>query len=257
MQLRSQFEAMDLNKSGTITQQDLASCLQANFSIDTSEAEALFRGLDAHGTDEIRYSEFLAAAMEDRMRMHQDVLTATFDRIDVDGTGQITASNLRALLGDNFEGSDVEELIREADQTGDGRISRPEFLKYISSHEEEPEEEAEPPKDDSPKRVMSPARRRLSQHIHGHLDAAITAKEAVEKTPPVMSPRLGRMFNGNGLTPNSFLPDAHGNAILPKDSGSSSGRKRWRVFRCFERPSDIGATDDSLINRYPQAIDAC
>lgn len=258
MELRRQFEAMDLNKSGTITQQELASCLQANFSIDTSEAEALFRGLDADGTDEIGYSEFLAAAMEDRIRMHQDVLNATFDRFDEDGTGQITVSNLRALLGDTFEGSDVEELIREADQTGDGRISRPEFLKYISSYEdpEDDREEAEPPQEESreetPKRAcLSPARTRLTKQIHGHLDAAINAKAAVEKTP-VMSQRLGKkMTTGNGITPNSFLPDANGNMILPEEDviGSSYARKRWRFLKCFERPRDADDLAGSLPSR--------
>jgi len=257
MELRRQFEAMDLNKSGTITQQELASCLQANFSIDTSEAESLFRGLDADGTDEIGYSEFLAAAMEDRMRMHQDVLNATFDRFDEDGTGQITVSNLRALVGDTFEGSDVEELIREADQTGDGRISRPEFLKYINNHEES-EEEEEPPVEESPTEASwknapatprSPTRARLTKQIHGHMDAAITAKAAVEKTPE-MSPRLAKKLTaGSRMRPSSlagsFLPDENGNMMLPEEDLTSSTatygqRKRWRFLKCFERVSDAG-----------------
>jgi len=130
-ELRLQFQMLDTDMSGTITQQELANVLQANFNIDSAEAEALFKSLDTKGSKEIGYAEFLAAAMKKRVMMHEDVLHATFERFDVDGTGTITHSNLRALLGDTFEGSDVEEMIREADVDGDGRVSYADFLSYL------------------------------------------------------------------------------------------------------------------------------
>lgn len=130
-ELRIQFQMLDTNKTGTITQHDLASVLKANFNIDSAETELLFKSLDTKGSKAISYAEFLAAAMKKRIRMHEDVLHATFARFDVDGTGTITPSNLRALLGDSFEGSDVEELIREADVDGDGRVSYADFLCYL------------------------------------------------------------------------------------------------------------------------------
>jgi len=55
----------------------------------------------------------------------------------VDCTGTITSSNLRALLGDSCQGSDVEELIREADCDGDGRVSYADFLSYLQDGDEE------------------------------------------------------------------------------------------------------------------------
>jgi len=144
-ELRVQFQMLDTNKSGTITQHELASVLKANFDIDSAETETLFKSLDSKGSKEISYAEFLAAAMKKRMRMHEDVLQATFERFDVEGTGTITPSNLRALLGDSFEGSDVEELIREADVDGDGRVSYADFLSYLQEgdmQEEVPSSEA-------------------------------------------------------------------------------------------------------------------
>lgn len=130
-ELRLQFQMVDTDNSGTITQHELANVLQANFNIDSAEAEALFKSLDTKGSTEIGYAEFLAAAMKKRVMMHEDVLHATFERFDVDSTGTITQSSLRALLGDSFEGSDVEELIREADVDGDGKVSYAEFLSYL------------------------------------------------------------------------------------------------------------------------------
>jgi calcium-dependent protein kinase len=138
-ELRAQFQLLDSNKSGTITQHEFATVLQANFSIDSAETEALFNGLDTKGSKEISYAEFLAATMKKRMRMHEDVLHAAFERFDVEGKGEITPSNLRALLGDSFEGSDVEELIREADCDGDGRVSYADFLAYLQCGDAEEE----------------------------------------------------------------------------------------------------------------------
>jgi calcium-dependent protein kinase len=137
LELRQQFQLLDTNKSGTISQHELARVLQANFNIDSAETEALFKGLDTKGSKEIGYAEFLAAAMKKRMCMHEDVLHATFERFDVQGTGEITTANLRALLGDSFEGSDVEELIREADCDGDGRVSYADFLSYLQDGDAE------------------------------------------------------------------------------------------------------------------------
>lgn len=131
MELRQQFQLIDADKTGTISQRELANVLKANFNIDSAETEALFKGLDTKGEKEIGYAEFLAAAMKKRMRMHEDVLHATFERFDVEGTGVITSCNLRALLGDSFEGKEVEELIQEADCDGDGRVSYADFLAYL------------------------------------------------------------------------------------------------------------------------------
>lgn len=142
-ELRLQFQALDQNKTGTITFQELASVLESTFHIDSAEAKTLFHGLDMDGGEEIQYSEFLAAALQDRVRMHEAVLHATFTRFDVDGSGSITADNLRALLGDSFEGSGVEELLREADRDGDGAVSYEDFIAYLQNGEEDkPEEDA-------------------------------------------------------------------------------------------------------------------
>merc|ERR1712151_502639 len=82
-------------------------------------------------TQEIQYSEFLAAMVSTRIKMHDDMLTATFHRFDVDNSGYITEENLKAVLGESFEGAEVGTLLREADRSGDGQISHEEFTSYI------------------------------------------------------------------------------------------------------------------------------
>lgn len=140
-QLREQFLLLDQENRGTITHQELKRVLEENFHVDSAEAEELFSSLDTDHDDEIEYSEFLAAAMLGRIHVHEDLLRRTFARFDTHETGLITADDLRTVLGDHFEGADVQELIREADTSGDGRIDYDEFLAYFRTLDgEEPAE---------------------------------------------------------------------------------------------------------------------
>merc|ERR1711920_849823 len=52
-------------------------------------------------------------------------------RFDVDNSGFITAANLKEVLGDQFNGASMEQLIKEADFEKDGRISYDEFIRYL------------------------------------------------------------------------------------------------------------------------------
>ncbi|KAG2493172.1 hypothetical protein HYH03_008594 [Edaphochlamys debaryana] len=63
-------------------------------------------------------------------------LEAAFAHFDADGSGYITADELRAALAEHHpqgKGPDVEELIRHADVDSDGRISYAEFLLMMLS----------------------------------------------------------------------------------------------------------------------------
>ena len=54
--------------------------------------------------------------------------SGTFARFDVDKSGYITKDNLRVVLGDSYQGADIEQLIEDADTTKDGQISYDEFI---------------------------------------------------------------------------------------------------------------------------------
>ncbi|KAF9358558.1 calmodulin-like 3 [Mortierella sp. AD094] len=62
-----------------------------------------------------------------------------FRTINKDGSGNISAAELRAALqhfGDNsLSEADVDEIIHEADVSGDGRITLEEFLKIMQKSE--------------------------------------------------------------------------------------------------------------------------
>eukprot|EP00931_Biecheleriopsis_adriatica_P103609 TRINITY_DN78417_c0_g1_i1.p1 TRINITY_DN78417_c0_g1~~TRINITY_DN78417_c0_g1_i1.p1 ORF type:complete len:709 (-),score=166.60 TRINITY_DN78417_c0_g1_i1:55-2127(-) len=142
--LREQFLILDREKRGTITHRELKQVLEENFHVDSAEAEALFSSLDTDSDDEIEYSEFLAAALIGRIHVHGDLLRKTFSRFDTSETGTITADDLRSVLGQHFDGAEMEELIQEADTSGNGRIDYDEFLAYFYRSEAELAEQPTP-----------------------------------------------------------------------------------------------------------------
>ena len=83
-------------------------------------------------TDEngyIEYSEFLTAALVRDVLLSKDNLEFAFRLFDSDGSGSISANELREMLGaDVISNEQVwKDLIERVDQNGDGEIDIKEF----------------------------------------------------------------------------------------------------------------------------------
>lgn len=96
--LSAQFDALDLDHNGKIDKDELFRVLG-----DGDESEALFGQL-GNGDNAIGYSEFLAAALGRSPKLREAAVHEAFRRFDADRDGQITPSDIAAVLGD----SDVE-----------------------------------------------------------------------------------------------------------------------------------------------------
>mmetsp|Transcript_51788 Transcript_51788/g.152619 ORF Transcript_51788/g.152619 Transcript_51788/m.152619 type:complete len:543 (-) Transcript_51788:97-1725(-) len=129
--VRDYFLALDTNQQGTITLMELKRVMVDKFHISDDETKEIFEALDSNNDDTIHYSDFLAAMLSTRIALHSDLIRAAFQKFDEDSSGYITLENLRQVVGDSFEGEQVEVLIKEADLLQDGRISYPEFVAYL------------------------------------------------------------------------------------------------------------------------------
>lgn len=129
--VRDYFVKMDKSQQGTITLAELKTVLVEKFHIPDSETKEIFMALDSNQDEEIHYSDFLAAMVNTRIALHDDMLKQAFSKFDVDNTGYITRENLAEVLGESFEGEKVDALLAEADLLHDGRISYQEFVSYI------------------------------------------------------------------------------------------------------------------------------
>jgi len=141
-QVRKAFIELDVDRTGAVKLSEFKSVLESKFNLKDEAIIEAFKGLDTDHSDEIHYSEFLAAMVSSRIQMHDDLLLSTFKRFDTDGSGYITLENLKEVLGESFEGAEVAQLLKEADSVGDGRISLDEFILYIKGGAGEKHQEA-------------------------------------------------------------------------------------------------------------------
>jgi Ca2+-binding EF-hand superfamily protein len=86
------------------------------------EAIRIFEGIDQDRTNNISYTEFLAASLSRRLWLSRERIKDAFQRLDVDNKGYITQDNLKELLGDDWTPERVATMMRDADTKGDGRI---------------------------------------------------------------------------------------------------------------------------------------
>jgi Ca2+-binding EF-hand superfamily protein len=129
--VRQIFMAMDKNHQGTINLDEFQEAFKSQQDVSVRELLKAFKRLDTNQDREIHYSDFLAAMVSSQIGINDDLLKLCFRRFDSDATGYITQKNLLAVLGEKFEGEDVEKLLAEADFLHDGQISYPEFVTYL------------------------------------------------------------------------------------------------------------------------------
>jgi len=130
-QVRDAFLELDQDKTGTVKLWEFKKVMEDQFHVSDEQAISVFHALDAGHTDEIHYSEFLAAMCSSRIALHDDLLKSTFRRLDTDNTGFITVANLKEVLGGSFDGEEVEEMLKEADLKHEGKISLEDFIAYM------------------------------------------------------------------------------------------------------------------------------
>lgn len=103
------FLALDKGKEGYVNLAEFQFALRQEFSIDHAESARLFDAV-THGT-KMHYTDFLAAMVNHRIEVSEEIVTDAFSRFDVGHTGFIRTDDLRHVLGDTFEHEDVNEMI--------------------------------------------------------------------------------------------------------------------------------------------------
>ena len=107
---RTQFEQLDVAKNGFITLDQLREVLQHQ-NVSDEEIEKMFNDIDQDHSGTIDYSEFIAAAMQKRVYLDEERLHDAFHKLDVDGTGFLTAEGLTKILGGSFTPEEVNIFI--------------------------------------------------------------------------------------------------------------------------------------------------
>jgi calcium-dependent protein kinase len=126
---RQAFSKMDTDGSGTISFEEFYQCFQEKFATK-QDALNVFADLqhdESLPSDEINYSEFLAATMSSTL--HNDLISATFRRFDRNGDGHLSKAELQRSLGNELGSEAIETM----DKDGDMQVSLVEFSAYLRS----------------------------------------------------------------------------------------------------------------------------
>merc|ERR1712127_132425 len=96
------------------------------------EVEKMFKQVDTDDSGFIDYSEFVVAAMNEKQLTTNDKLQAAFKMFDKDGSGIISADEIKEVLcfggSNSISNQAVDIIIKQVDENGDGEISFEEFV---------------------------------------------------------------------------------------------------------------------------------
>lgn len=136
--LREIFAVLDKDHNGTLTVQEIREGLErSGLSEVPTDLQRIMRDVDSDGSGEIDYTEFLAATLDKRLYLQEDVCLTAFRVFDRNGDGKISPDELKLVLkDDSVQGvagaQTVAELLQEVDQNGDGMIDFQEFLAMMA-----------------------------------------------------------------------------------------------------------------------------
>jgi len=131
--LHEQFLSMDEDGNGRISRKELANAItlqNPGHTIDVANwVESVFESVDTDGSDEIEYTEYLAAAHHEGEVRSDQAIHAAFRVFDVDCSGKISVEEICRITAD--APADIAGLLAENDLNGDGEIDFEEFRDLI------------------------------------------------------------------------------------------------------------------------------
>lgn len=124
------FKSLDTNNDGELSKDELLSGFRkVDTNLTEADIEALIERIDNNKSKSIDYIEFVAAAIDRKNLLSEDRMLNCFNMFDKDKSGKISVVELKSMLQGNEVVNDKvwEDLIRQADENGDGEIEYAEF----------------------------------------------------------------------------------------------------------------------------------
>jgi calcium-dependent protein kinase len=134
--LRETFTALDANGDGLLTATELKEGLtKAGIKDIPEDLQEILKHVDSDGSGIIDYTEFLAATLEKKQYVQEEVCWAAFRTFDKDGDGKITKQELEMVLKSDdvadAAAQSMAEVIKAVDTNGDGEIDFQEFMQMM------------------------------------------------------------------------------------------------------------------------------
>ncbi|XP_047208694.1 caltractin [Girardinichthys multiradiatus] len=135
-EIKEAFDLFDTDGTGTIDVKELKVAMRAlGFEPKKEEIRKMVADFVKDGSGTIDFDDFLSM-MTQKMndKDTKEEIMKAFRLFDDDCTGKISFKNLKRVakeLGENLTDEELQEMIDEADQDGDGEVSEQEFLRIM------------------------------------------------------------------------------------------------------------------------------
>jgi len=132
--LRDTFMALDGNGDGLLTVNEMKEGLaKSGLKEIPPDLQQIMEEVDSDGSGVIDYTEFLAATLDRKAYIQEDVCWSAFRIFDKNGDGKISKKEIEAVLGAGdveaaMGAQAVADLLKEVDKDGDGEIDFEEFM---------------------------------------------------------------------------------------------------------------------------------
>lgn len=136
--LKEMFYSLDADGDGTVTVEEMREGIAKMGIAVPPDLKAIMEQVDSDGSGVIDYTEFLAATLDMKQYIQEDVCWAAFRVFDLDGNGKITKDELAEVLSGGackqledalgMERDEIERIMAENDQNGDGELDFEEFM---------------------------------------------------------------------------------------------------------------------------------
>lgn len=140
-EIQSLFKTFDKNNDKYISSDELGKAMRfLGLNVTKKDVDEAMKVLDKNGNKRIEYKEF-SAFMKKELEKNppgsdqESSIRAAFKIFDRDGNGSIDAKELKYAmqnLGEKLTDKELQDMMREADVDGDGKINYEEFVKIWS-----------------------------------------------------------------------------------------------------------------------------